>query len=141
MIFFTDTEVAKKQQTVQKQEPRKTKKIPWMTIHYYFYSFFVLQRKGSGKEGMITVNKSKSIMGQFHWKRKKKKAEGKSPDIGSICSLSAKAWCLKIIAEIAGILNESSRKPGGFWTAYVKLRGKNYSVFCESHKYKEQGVS
>lgn len=45
MMLFTDTEVAKKQQTVQKEELRRTNKIPWMTIHYYFYSFFVLKMR------------------------------------------------------------------------------------------------
>lgn len=83
-------------------------------------------------------------MGQFHWKRKLKKAEGRSPDVSvpntvCICSLSAKAWCLRIVAGVSGILNKNSRKPGGFWAAYVKSRGKKYFIFCESYITKIRG--
>lgn len=58
---------------------------------------------------MFIINKSKPIMGQCHGKKKQKKAERKSPEAGCtkqtvcICSPSAKAWCLKIIAGRSGI--------------------------------------
>lgn len=65
-------------------------------------------------------------MGQFHWKEKQKKAEGKSPDVSCtkhdmyLFSVS-QAWCMKIV-EISRILNKDSTE--GFWAAYEKLRGK-----------------
>lgn len=72
-------------------------------------------------------------------RRKHKENPQKSvvPNMIYICSLSAKAWCLKIIAGISGILTKNSKKHGDFWAAYVKLRRKKYFIFCESHKYKE----
>lgn len=77
-------------------------------------------------------------MGQFHWKKKQKKAEGKSPDFDcaqpGLYLPFVKVWCLRIFAGISGILNKNSRKPGGFWAAYVKLRGKKYFIFCESQQ-------
>lgn len=93
-----------------------------------FLFFLYLANEISGMGNMITINKSKPRMGQFHWKEKQKKAEGKSPDVSCtkqdmyLFSVS-QAWCLKIV-EISGILNKNSRKIGGFWAAYEKLRGK-----------------
>lgn len=82
-------------------------------------------------------------MGQSHWKKKQKKAEGKSPDVD--CQLgvylpftSVKVWCLRIIAGIFGILNKNSRKSLGLLVSICKLRGKKYFIFCESQQ--EQGT-
>lgn len=132
LIFFVDTEVHKKQRQFKSKsrgELKNTRGDYPLPLLFFLY----LANEISGMGNMITINKSQPREGQFHWKEKQKKAEGKSPDVGCtkhdmyLFSVS-QAWCLKI-AEISEILNKKSRKIGGFWAAHEKLRGKEIFNF------------